>query len=667
MKNEEKKWQKWVPWVVAIVMALWVIGGVKDKKVKSEFNINEFAKLPVLLNGRIQPMDSVARNTLLVLRGKGTVLLTDKPQEELGFFDLAKVPTMSATEWLLETMTRPTEADKRYIFRIDNGEVLALLKLPAERKYFSFNELRDGVDEVETQADRILKRTKDKEELRTPFEKGLMKLQFGLNLYFRVKNSLRPQNTGSFADELQGFQASLAPAAAALKQKEAGQQHNEQDLQLVMQYMERYKMLAKIGYPMVIPPEDPKENPDGWMTIGGSLMDARIEPPVWAYVKLGDAYAENQPGDFNASLVEYKNWLAHNFPKQVSKGAQETFFNHYEPFVKSISIYLLAFLFGCAFWFNLAPWLRRTSVYLALLALILHTSGLIFRMHLEGRPPVTNLYSSAIFVGWGAVVLGCMLERFWQDGIGVVTASAIGVITLIIAHNLALGGDTMEMLRAVLDTNFWLATHVVVITLGYASMFLAGALATKYVLRGVLTTNLSQKAAKAVPRMVYGILCFATLFSFVGTILGGIWADQSWGRFWGWDPKENGALLIVIWCAVVLHARWGGMIRERGLMAMCLFGNIVTSFSWFGVNMLGVGLHSYGFMDQAFKWLVFYDCLQVVFIGMALLPLRYWRSFSVPEASKPKPAGLSGAKPAAAYLIPIVVLIGLYFLFQAVS
>ena len=285
MKYEEKKWQKWLPWTIAIVMALWVIGGVKEQKVKSEFNIQEFAKLPVLLNGRIQPMDSVARNTLLMLRGKGSVIAAEKPQEELGFFELAKAPKMSATEWLLEAMTRPEQADKRYIFRIDNGEALALLKLPAERKYFSFNELKDGWDEVEKQSARI---EKIKDELRTPFEKQIIKVQFGLGLYFRVKNTLRPQNSPSFAEELQGFQASLAPAAAALKQKEAGQTHNEQDLQAVMEYMQRYKMLSRAGYAMIIPPTNPAENPNGWMTIGGSLMDARIEPAVWAYVKLGD-------------------------------------------------------------------------------------------------------------------------------------------------------------------------------------------------------------------------------------------------------------------------------------------------------------------------------------------------------------------------------------------
>ena len=127
--------------------------------------------------------------------------------------------------------------------------------------------------------------------------------------------------------------------------------------------------------------------------------------------------------------------------------------------------------------------------------------------------------------------------------------------------------------------------------------------------------------------MVYGIICFATLFSFVGTVLGGIWADQSWGRFWGWDPKENGAFIIVLWNAIYLHVRWDGMVRERGLMNLAIFGNIVTSFSWFGVNMLGIGLHSYGFMDAAFKWLMIFVASQVGLIILGMLPLGMWRSF----------------------------------------
>jgi ABC-type transport system involved in cytochrome c biogenesis permease subunit len=185
----------------------------------------------------------------------------------------------------------------------------------------------------------------------------------------------------------------------------------------------------------------------------------------------------------------------------------------------------------------------------------------------------------------------------------------------------------MEMMQAVLDTNFWLATHVPVVTLGYASTFVAGVLGVIYVVLGVCTKVITFELNRSFSKMVFGILCFATLFSFVGTVLGGIWADQSWGRFWGWDPKENGALIIVLWNALILHARMGGLVRERGIMNLAIVGNIVTAWSWFGVNMLGVGLHSYGFMSAAFWWLLGFVVSQVILVGLGSLPLQYWRSF----------------------------------------
>jgi ABC-type transport system involved in cytochrome c biogenesis permease subunit len=163
-------------------------------------------------------------------------------------------------------------------------------------------------------------------------------------------------------------------------------------------------------------------------------------------------------------------------------------------------------------------------------------------------------------------------------------------------------------------------------------MFLAGFLAIVYVVMGTITRRLDGPTADALTRMVYGIICFATLFSLVGTILGGIWADQSWGRFWGWDPKENGALLIVLWCAVILHSRWGGLVRQRGLMNLAILGNVVTAWSWFGVNMLGVGLHSYGFMDSAFIPLVLFGLSQIALVGLGSLPLPKWRSFKPAKA-----------------------------------
>lgn len=155
---------------------------------------------------------------------------------------------------------------------------------------------------------------------------------------------------------------------------------------------------------------------------------------------------------------------------------------------------------------------------------------------------------------------------------------------------------------------------------------MSGFLAIVFLVRGIFTTSLDAGLRQSLSKMVYAITCFAALFSFIGTVLGGIWADQSWGRFWGWDPKENGALIIVLWNVLILHARWGGMVRERGLANLAIVGNIVTTWSFFGTNMLGVGLHSYGFMDEERVALIAFVASQLALVALGSLPVRFWQS-----------------------------------------
>ena len=264
-----------------------------------------------------------------------------------------------------------------------------------------------------------------------------------------------------------------------------------------------------------------------------------------------------------------------------------------------------------------------TAYGILVAAFVIHTLGLVLRVVITGYAPVTNLYSSAVFTGWVAVLLSLLFEYFQKKGVGSLAASVVGFLTLLVAHHLADSGDTMEKMRAVLNSNFWLGTHVITIIMGYGATFLAGFLGLIYIVYGWLRRGLSKDMQKSFHRMIYGAICFSLLFSFVGTVLGGIWADQSWGRFWGWDPKENGALMIVLWTALVLHALRGGMIKTRGLVNLAIIGNVITAWSWFGTNMLGVGLHAYGFMDSAFFWLVLFWLSQFLIIGLEwLVPVR---------------------------------------------
>jgi ABC-type transport system involved in cytochrome c biogenesis permease subunit len=286
----------------------------------------------------------------------------------------------------------------------------------------------------------------------------------------------------------------------------------------------------------------------------------------------------------------------------------------------------MAFLCGALAWLGWSGPLNRAAVAWVLVAFAVHTFALIARMYISGRPPVTNLYSSAIFIGWGSVALCLLFNLFLRNGILMIVAATAGYLTLGIAHHLSLDGDTFSVLQAVLDTQFWLATHVTCITLGYATTYLAGLLGIVYLARGLATPWLTPEDGKTLYRMIYGTLCFSIFFSFVGTVLGGLWADDSWGRFWGWDPKENGALIIVLWNALCLHARWGGMVKERGLALLAIAGNICVSWSWFGVNELGVGLHSYGFREGTIQTLGLFCLSQLALIAIGLIPTKYWWS-----------------------------------------
>ena len=607
--------KKFLPFVITGVFALWVLAALRPPTDKAgQFAVQAFGKLPIVAGGRFQPLDTFARNTLLQLRGKASANLEP-------WSDHPKI--LSATEWLLATAMKPESADELPVFRVDHPELISLLNLPAkdaakhsDGKHYSWSQITPKLTELRREATRA---EAVESAHRTTFDQAVLKLWNARRVYESVKNIFGPAASGELDVSLVEFQKRVNAGRAAYSAISANQTYDAEALEWFS---------AQFEAPVVLP----GAHMDDWKRVAELLIGAdnlpMAEAALGSYAKMAKAYRAGDVSGFNQAVTGYRASLAGDFSKQLTKASREHFFNAFQPFYKAMVIYVVAFLLACAFWFNLNEWLRRSAFWLIALAFVIHTSGLVFRMWLEGRPPVTNLYSSAIFIGWGAVILGMILEKFYKDGIGAVVAAAMGFITLVIAHNLSLGGDTMEMMRAVLDTNFWLATHVVAVTTGYASTFVAGFLAIVYIARGIFTKTLSEQTAKGLARMVYGIVCFATLFSFVGTVLGGIWADQSWGRFWGWDVKENGALIIVLWNALILHARWGGMIKERGLMCMAIFGNVVTSWSWFGVNMLGVGLHSYGFTDAAFRWLLIFVASQLALIALGLLPVKFWKSFS---------------------------------------
>jgi ABC-type transport system involved in cytochrome c biogenesis permease subunit len=409
------------------------------------------------------------------------------------------------------------------------------------------------------------------------------------------------------------------------------------------------------------------------------------------FQKLLAAWKDQKGVDFNQSLADYQRLITSAPAETLTEGLVaasfepvgfEAYFNRFAPYNALSWAYLGVFLAAASAWllagfgdikaFMIA---NRSGLWLAIALLLIHTWAIAGRIYISGRPPVTNLYSSAIFIGWAAVLGGIVLESVFRLGFGNMVAALAGFATLRIAYGLMSDGDTLGVLEPVLDTAFWLATHVVCITLGYAATYLAGLVALFYIisgsrvglftigvmllpacllmlaqgfllsliiagamavmsmgcfavgiamLKGSMSFEFQELLRKQLVRVIYGTVCAAMFLSFVGTVLGGLWADDSWGRFWGWDPKENGALIIVLWNALILHARWDGLVRDKGLAVLAVLGNIVVSWSWFGVNELGVGLHAYGFTEGRLFWLLTICLTQLIIAGVGCLPRSLW-------------------------------------------
>jgi ABC-type transport system involved in cytochrome c biogenesis permease subunit len=586
--------KKRLPFLALLLALGWVAWTLLPRSNPGPFDLAGFGRLPVLADGRIKPLDTIARTGLLMLQGRQRLVAPDGR-------------TLTPDAWLLDVFFRPRLADTYASFRIDNPDVLLIFNLTRADGdggvRFSFRQLEPGLDELDRQG-RLAEPTEN--AARTSFQRAVVELREHLGYYDRLKYSVEPPDSADFAADLS------EPVRLGVERP-------------------AFETMDTFGIVRAVPPADAASGPAGWESVGHSLWTsssaAEVDPTVRRYAAIGQAWRESQPLAFAAIIQSCRDELSRRFPAAVRRASAEAFFNQAEPFITSLILYVLAFLLAAASWLVWPDVLGRGALRIMSVAFALATAGILSRMWLEGRPPVTNLYSSALFIGWGAVGLCLILESLNRNAVASAAGSLIGFGTLVIAHHLSLSGDTLEMMRAVLDSNFWLSTHVVTVTTGYASTFLAGFLAIIYIVRGLFTRSLDPRTADSLARMVYGIVCFATLFSFVGTMLGGIWADQSWGRFWGWDPKENGALLIVIWNAIILHCRWGGLVRARGLMALAVFGNVVTAWSWFGTNMLGIGLHSYGFTSAAFHGLIVFVASQLVLIGLAAVPTEQWRSF----------------------------------------
>ena len=586
------------------------------------YNYNDFSLLPIQHQGRIKPMDSFARIHLQLFSGRESIT-TEKGEQ-------------SAIAWLAELLFAPELNYQRPIFNLDNSDLRQTLDLPRRQsKTYSFIELSSTLRRNQSLIDKL--GTLKPQEL-SPIQKALLDTAEKSIIYFELSRSfslfakifslnnpqharkigLSPGQTYNYLEIINGQTQLVKLLEKELKENQGtGIDKDTTELLIFANLMDSISNDRNSQLLKVLPQSGDRAWTSLWENIASGSGNPRSAQLFTLWQELSEADKPDLwQGSSSALLAE-----------SIGQAEQPLWLLRLEVFGNRIKLFRWGFILYIMALLSIAGTVaaRRINlraplyVYAATwifagLGLGAQLAGLIIRMLILARPPVTSFYESLLFVT-AAGVLGCLiLEYVRRDYSGLFLASILGIsLSLLGFYQLTqnIGGDSMRMLIAVLNSNYWLATHVIVITLGYAAAIISSLLGHIYILNFA-------RGNKSQNRLVGNILAVSLIalsLMILGTTLGGIWADQSWGRFWGWDPKENGALLIILWLIFMLHARLTKFVQEHIFAVAAVALNICVALSWYGVNLLGVGLHSYGFIDYGtILGLIVFILAEIIFI-----------------------------------------------------
>jgi len=462
-------------------------------------------------------------------------------------------------------MARSDFAAREYI-RVDSKDLKVAIGLPPDQRRFSFDELLAN------------------QELRT-----------------YVEESFRLEEAG----------AALPPL--------------EEDAHDLYAKLERVGELMEGRSLRVVPRPDGADWRDPGVLQGSA--NAAEQDIFNGFVQLAAAYEAGEAAKFAATAdalsVAIRELDAASYP---SSGELERELSYYRlgAFVKAWKLYLLGFLSLML----LATRKRKLAWSLGCAAMLvgtgLHTVGIAMRWQIAGRVPVSDKYESLVFMAWGIAVIGLVLEAIYRRGYFGMAAGATGFLTLAFAEHLPID-SSINPLVPVLANTAWLSIHVMTIMLSYSAFALAMAMG-HIVLALQLFRPGKTEQLRALSHLLYKTLQVGVLFLAAGIAFGAIWANASWGRYWGWDPKETWSLITFFVYMVLVHARFAGWMDSFGLAAGSVLAFLAVLMTYYGVNfILGTGLHSYGFASGGAHYVVAYVAAEVALIVAALVRYRHGR------------------------------------------
>src|SRR5882762_5595688 len=470
------------PWVILGVFLIYLAAAAfPPGRTPDGFRIAEFGSLPVVINGGVQPIDSVARAGLLRIRGTATVPAGRTRPWQLW----SSGRPLEASEWLLELLTKPDAADARRLFPIHEPALLAALHLSAAADgslvYFTYAELRPGLQVLAQQAVRI---TAIDAARRAPWEAECLTLRNAVVIYDRFKNSLQPNSSlqmeargnpiaYDFAAQVAQYQRDLQAGVIAAHAAKDGkpQDPDTARAQRMDIFVRPFLVVSRAALFSVVPVPGQARPRDRWQNMGESvavsLRAGQLSPAVAMFAGMSSAFARGNASAFNDQLAQYQQWLTERGLTPALRWARDDlFFTTFQPFARALTIYFVAVLLLGASRMSGLRVLSRAAASLIVVGFLVHTAGLLLRMMLGGGPPVTNVYEGLRVIGWAAVLIAGAAELRWRNGIGATAAAVAGLLALTVGQSLTPGGPA-ELIRLGQQTSFWLAvvaTAIVVVS-----------------------------------------------------------------------------------------------------------------------------------------------------------------------------------------------------------
>lgn len=542
--------------------------------------IDALRYLPVQDAGRIKPYDTFARESLQLIYGSQS-------------YKTPKGEKREALEIVTTWMLVPQHWDNQKLVEISHRGLKEALKVKVEEKFFTPNELfandRLGLIMQELAAFRESKKKMD------PYIQAAQRLESQLGMYQAIKqgSAIRvvPPKPGEGMPETQ-------PPTAGTMNGMAG---------MAPVVTERWYSLADL--------------PEEFRGKFAALTRAFIQSLPTEGAAPGMAIQKDPTvPSLKLAVEDFKSAARANNPSLYPSERDISIEVHYKalhPFLITWILYLVAAIMIGIAWHTGGSLLYKGGWVVAILAFLVHTYGFGLRVYLTGRPPVSNMYESVIWVSWGTLVFAFILEALSRRRFVLMAGAVVGTLCLIIADMApAILDRSLQPLQPVLRSNYWLTVHVLTITLSYSAFFLAWGLANMglyYLLRGEKPTA---ERPRLMVQAIYRCIQVGVVLLAAGIILGGIWADYSWGRFWGWDPKETWALIALLGYLAILHGRLIGWVQNFGMMASSIVSFNLVIMAWYGVNyVLGAGLHSYGFGAGGIQYVSAFVILNLIYVG----------------------------------------------------